>query len=145
MTDKERCDTLLKLAELQSDIREKRRDIEWKVSIGLWAITAGAAAYLKGRLLPWPLMLLLLAVIWLIHTWMWVRVHFNSSERDAKQVYYYMQHALLIVRPESGVSPDERLPFPKFGTWDFLKHEPLRFEVVVTLVLGLIIVILASR
>jgi hypothetical protein len=142
MTDKERFDALMKLAELQSDIREKRREIEFKVSIGLWAITSGAVAYLKGRPVWWSL--LLLAVIVLMHSWWWVRTHYNSSERDAKQIRYYMEHALLIVRPGSVDSPAERLPIPKFGPWDFLRHEPLRFEVAVTPVLGLI-VILVSR
>jgi hypothetical protein len=142
MTDKERVDALMKLAELQSDIREKRRDIEFKVSIGLWAITGGAVAYLKGHSVRWSL--LLLAVIVLMHSWLWVRAHYNSSERDARQVRYYMGHALQIVFPGSGVKPVERLPIPKFGTWEFLKHQPLWFEITVTPVLGLI-VILASR
>jgi hypothetical protein len=142
MTDKERFDALMKLAELQSDIREKRRDIEWKVSIGLWAITSGAVAYLKGHSVRWSLVLL--AVIVLMHSWLWVRAHYNSSERDARQVYYYMQHALQIVLPESVINPGDRLPLPKFGPLEFLKHQPLWFEITVTPVLGLI-VILASR
>jgi hypothetical protein len=142
MTDKERVEALMKLAELQSDIREKRREIEFKVSIGLWAITSGAVAYLKGHPVWWSLGLL--AVIVLMHSWLWVRTHYNSSERDAKQIRYYVEHALLIVRPESGVSPVERLPIPKFGTWEFLRHQPLWFEILVTPVLGLI-VILVSR
>ena len=142
MTDKERCDALMKLAELQSSIREKRRDIEWKVSIVLWVITSGAVAYLKGHSIWWSLGFL--AVIVLMHSWLWVRVHYNSSERDANQVYYYMHHALRIVRPGSVADPGDLLPFPKFGRWEFLKHQPLRFEIILTLILGLI-VILASR
>ena len=142
MTDKERIDALMKLAELQSDIREKRREIEFKVSIGLWALTASAVAYLKGHPVRWSLVLL--AVIVLMHSWLWVRTHYNSSERDAKQVHYYMDHAFLIVRPGCAPYPGDQRPDPKFGPWAFLKHEPLWFQVTVTPVLGLI-VILASR
>jgi hypothetical protein len=141
MTDKERCDVLMKLAELQSNIREKRRDIEWKVSIGLWVITSGAVAYLKGHPLGWSLGFLAIVVI--AHSLLWVRVHFNSSEQDAKQVYYYMHHALRIVRPESVDSPGERLPFRKFGMWEFLHHQPLWFQILLTLILGLIVIIVS--
>ncbi|HEY1525635.1 MAG TPA: hypothetical protein VGH51_05300 [Candidatus Angelobacter sp.] len=141
MTDKDRIDALMRLAELQSDIREKRREIEFKVSIGLWAITGGAVAYLKGYPVGWSL--LLLAFIVLMHSWLWVRTHYNSSERDAIQVRYYMEHALLIARPESGVNPVERLPIPKFGTWKFVKHQPLWFEIAVTPVLGLIVILVS--
>jgi hypothetical protein len=142
MTDKERFDALMKLAELQSSIRDKRREIEWQVSIGLWAITGGAVAYLKGHSVRWSLVLL--ATIALMHSWLWIRTNYNSSERDAKQIYYYMEHALLIVHPGSVASPGDRLPSPKFGAWAFLKHQPIWFEIAVTPVLGLI-VILASR
>jgi hypothetical protein len=143
MTNKERCDALIKLAELKSDIREKRREIEFKVSIGLWALTAGAVAYLKGRPLWWSLTFLV--VIVLIHSLLWVRTHFNSSERDAQELYFYAGHALEIVLPGSNArKPGSMLPMPKFKIWDFLKHEPCWFQVGVTPVLG-IIVILASR
>ena len=140
--DKERFDALIKLAELQSSIREKRRDIEWKVSIGLWAITGGAVAYLKGHSTLWSL--ILIGIVVLMHSWLWVRTNYNSSERDAKQVYYYMRHASRIVLPDNVASPGDKLPFPKFGRWEFLRHEPIWFEIAITPVLGLLVVF-ASR
>ncbi len=142
MTDKERFDALMKLAELQSSIREKRRDIEWKVSIGLWAITGGAVAYLKGHSILWSL--ILLGIVVFMHGWLWVRINYNGSERDAKQVYYYMRHASQIALPGSVDSPGDKLPFPTPGLWEFLRHEPIWFEIAVTPVLGLLVV-LASR
>jgi len=142
MTDKERFDALIKLAELQSSIREKRRDIEWKVSMALWAITGGAVAYLKGHSVLWSL--ILLGIVVFMHSWLWVRTNYKSSERDADQVYYYMRHALRIVSPESVDSPGDELPFPKFSRWEFLRHEPIWFEIAITPVLG-VLVVLASR
>jgi hypothetical protein len=142
MTDKERFDALMKLAELKSNIREKRRDVEWKVSIGLWAITGGAVAYLKGHSILWSLVLV--GVVVFMHSWLWVRTNYNSSERDAKQVYYYVEHASRIVMPESVASPGDKLPRPIFGRWEFLRHEPIWFEIAITPVLG-VLVVLASR
>lgn len=53
MSQKERFDALLKLAEFKCNIRESRRDVEWKVSLALWAITGAAVAYLKGHSFLW--------------------------------------------------------------------------------------------
>ena len=145
MTDKEQFDSLMKLAELQSSIRESRREIEFKVSVGLWAITAGAIAYLRGNLqgraVWWALALLVVIVA--MHSLLWVRANFNSSERDAKQVYYYMHHAARLVLRDCVNSPGNKLPFPKFGPVDFLKHQPLWFEVAVTPILGLLVLFIA--
>ena len=142
MTDKERFEALMKLAEFKSNIREKRREIEFKVSIGLWAITGGGVAYLKGHSLPWSVTLI--GIIVLAH-WLWVRTHYNSSERDARELYFYAAHAREIVLPGSGADkPGDKLPSPQFTAWEFLKHEPCWFQVGVTPVLGLI-VILVSR
>ncbi len=142
MTDKERFDALMKLAELQSSIREKRRDIEWRVSIGLWAMTGGAVVYLKGRPILWSF--ILLGIVVFMHSWLWVRTNYNGSERDAKRVHYYMGHASRIVLPGCVESPGDELPLSKLGRWDFLRHEPVWFEIAMTPVLGLLVV-LASR
>jgi hypothetical protein len=142
MTDNERFEALMKLAEFKSNIREKRRAIEFKVSIGLWGITGAAVAYLKGHSLFWSVALIAMVVF--MHSLLWVRTHYNSSERDARELYFYAAQAREIVLPGSTDKPGHKLPSPRFKAWEFLKHEPCWFQVAVTPVLGLV-VILASR
>ena len=143
MIDKERFDALMQLAKFQSNIREKRREIEFKVSIWLWAFTGGAVAYLRGHSVWWSVSLIVAIVF--MHSLLWVRAHFNSSERDALQLYFYAAHAREIILPGSGPrKPGNKLPVPHFKIWDFLKHEPCWFQVAVTPVLG-VAVIVASR
>ncbi|MGA8012719.1 MAG: hypothetical protein WB949_09855 [Candidatus Acidiferrales bacterium] len=85
MTSKDRFDALVKLAELMANIREKRREIEWRVSVALWAMMAGAIVYLRSHSLWWSLILLILVV--LTHGWLWIRTNYNSSQRDIELVH----------------------------------------------------------
>jgi len=133
----------MKLAELKSDIREKRREIEWKVSIGIWAITAAATTYLRGYSVVWSLIFLALLVA--AHAWLWVRTNYNSSQRDSEVIYFFMDHAARIVLPESVPDPGDKQPVfsNERKKWEFLKHEPIWFEVAATILLGLAVVILS--
>jgi hypothetical protein len=38
MTDKEKLDSLKSLADYWADSYERRRQVEWKVSLGFWAV-----------------------------------------------------------------------------------------------------------
>jgi hypothetical protein len=49
MEDKDKAELLLKLAQLRLASSQSRREIEWKISFGLWALLAAAAFYLKNR------------------------------------------------------------------------------------------------
>ena len=142
MSQKEQFDALLKLAEFKCNIREKRRDIEWKVSLALWAITGAAVAYLKGHSFLWSVVLL--GCVVLMHSLLWVRTNYDSNERDARQMYFYLNHAALLVLPNSVKNPGPQEPWPRFRVWHFLRHKPLWFEIVATPVLALL-VLLGSR
>jgi hypothetical protein len=142
-TEKYRFDALMKLAEFTSAIREKRRELEWKVSLGVWTVTAAALVYLKGCPVVW--LLILLALLIAAHTWLWVRTNYNSSERDAGIMYFYVEQAIRIILPESVPDPGKKQPVfaKKLRNWDFLKHEPIWFEIAVTMLLGLAVIVLS--
>lgn len=145
MEDKDRFDALIKLAEFKSNIREKRREIEWKTSLGLWALTAGAILYMKGH--SKFLLLILLFVIVIGHSWFWARTNFISAERDADMMYYFMDHAARLVIQDC--VPDPGPIFPKASPgrkrWAFLKHEPLWFEIGATAILGFAAILLSPN
>lgn len=143
--DKDRFDALMKLAEFKREVREKRRAIEWKGSAGVWVLTAGAITYLKGHS---PLLLLLmLGVVVVLHSWLWLRTNYMRSQRDADRMYYFMDHAARIVIPDC--VPDPGAKVPEFDTmarrWEFLRWEPIWFELCATALLGFAVIVLASK
>jgi hypothetical protein len=132
--DKDRFDALMKLAEFTCNVREKRRDIEWKVSFGVWAVTAASVAYLKHYSDYAAFLLLVLLV--LAHAFLWVRVHFNVGERDAKIMYFYVRHASRIVLPGSYPDPGPQPDIEFDRICGFLAHEPLWFQIAATFLVG---------
>jgi hypothetical protein len=80
------------------------------------------------------------------HAWFWVRPHYNSSQRDIEQVYYFMEHATRLVLPGSVADPGDKLPIfaDERKTWEFIKHEPIWFEIGATALLGMIVVMLSQ-
>jgi hypothetical protein len=141
--DKDRFDALMKLAEFKSDIREKRQEIEWKISVAVWTLTAASMAYLRGTPVFWSLLAVVVLVV--VHSWLWVRTNFNSAERDADFMYYFMDHASRIVIPGCVPDPGPKVPHQtkRRKTWDFLKHEPIWFEIAVTGFLGVAVVLIS--
>ena len=78
--DKDRYDALMRLADFRREVREGRRQFEWKVSFIVWAALAGIAAY--PRPIPFWLVLISLMLITFAHVlwvkWNWLR---NDEER----------------------------------------------------------------
>jgi hypothetical protein len=135
MEHKERFDALMKLAEFKCNVREKRRELEWKMSIGVWTVTVGAIAFLRN------------ASIWLcagfvvslaiLHGLAWVGVNFQTNERDARLMYFFADRAQQIILPDT-IGEDLIYPGiakPRF--WRFLRHAPIWFEFSTTVLLGI--------
>jgi hypothetical protein len=60
-------------------------------------------------------------------------------------MYFFVDHATELVLP--GSIPHLRKEFPSFGKertrWEFLKHRPIQFEILATILLGAAVIILS--
>lgn len=143
-TRKNLFDSFIKLAELRASSREKRIEREWKVSIGMWAVGAASIAYLKVNSI-WALALMIIVVA-AVHAWFWVRTNYNSSEDDRFAINYFTSRAIQTMsaqtlEPLSEISPDP----PKRRRWGFLKHPPVRFQILATILIGITVALLARQ
>src|SRR5262245_5775213 len=95
MDDKDRFDAFMKLADFRMDVRRERRQLQWRLSLGLWIALAGGMIAFKNlhvRILTFLLALILLTVV-LGHAYWWVIGNWWRNERDAKQVYRMLARA----------------------------------------------------
>jgi hypothetical protein len=91
MDDKDKVEALIKLADIQQKGFDKRRDIEWKVSLALWAaIFIGTGFLLDHKELKYDIFLILIGyIVFCIIYFIWVGKIGNSHEIDK---YYRNTH-----------------------------------------------------
>jgi hypothetical protein len=101
MDDKDKFDAFMRLADFRMNVRKERRQLEWRVSVGLWiGLAAGMIAFKNLQIrLPEIILALFLLIVFLIHAWLWVVGNWWRNERDAMQAYRMiaMAEALLDV------------------------------------------------
>lgn len=71
MTDKERFDAYMKLADYWTARGNARREIQWKVNLAFWALMVAAIYSIKTRP-PEGLLVETLAFAAFVHVWVWV-------------------------------------------------------------------------
>lgn len=151
MSEKERFDAMMKLAELRLERWKQRRDTDWKVSLTFWALLVGISAYwVSGKVSPlhhnsclmvfiYLILVLLIVIAW---SYFWVRPNFNSSKLDLETCFHFFDHAALIVYPEDAVAPQKQRPVPgKFESEQgckFIRKDFCQAQVIITLVLAVI-------
>jgi hypothetical protein len=149
MTQEDRFDALMKLADFRFSRWQNRRTYEWKMSAGLWAILAGATIYLKpsGGLPPWLVgPMLVMAIVG--HAWFWVRTNWVSSEMDIRTAFYFAEHAegvVLADAPKPGKRLHPREFSEKNGGWHFLKAGVCQFQVCATAFLSLGVFLVTAK
>jgi hypothetical protein len=95
MTDKERFDSFMRVAELRTLRATNRQSYEWRVTLGLWAVITAATIYLKDR--PVPLWLGVSTVF--IYAFFWLRAINVAHWRDNQAAAFYIETALSILSP----------------------------------------------
>ncbi|MBN9078504.1 MAG: hypothetical protein J0H84_20035 [Rhizobiales bacterium] len=88
--DKERFDTFLALAQYWADRKEARSQIEWKVTLGIWAILVGAISLYVNR--PFHCPYWLLTIIPVAHA-LWLRGIWVGDSHDARMRNYWVSAA----------------------------------------------------
>jgi hypothetical protein len=99
MTDKEQLDSLKSLADFWADSYERRRQVEWKVSLGFWAVILGGILNndkLVG--LWWVACVVASVAIWLSYVFIWLVPIQVKNERDKVVSYYYMNQAKALLQ-----------------------------------------------
>lgn len=148
---KDRFDALMQLANFRRERQANRRQHEWKVTVGLWALLAA------GIHSPPDINALLLAVGLLFLVWahavLWVHWHWIHSKRDGDLAFFFAEHAeKLFDLPDS--PPPKKRPSPELD-YHFDWKDPLRpvcwkqflgqggslFQVLSTAVLAFVVLI----
>src|ERR1043166_4566125 len=87
ITDKERFDAFMKLAEFRATRWSTRRQAEWRATFGLWVLMATATYYLKIRP-PETLLLIILIFVVLAHAYAILSAA-ARSQQDMDTAFYY--------------------------------------------------------
>ncbi len=133
MHDKEQFDAIMALAQFRAERRDKRMVMEWRVSLGIWALLAAGIVYSKPFPQHWLLACWFGAVA--LHCW-WVWINFCAAERDSDHFYHMLSRAENLVLPKvfSIVSMRQKRKWDRAR--DFVRHGPVIFQLLATAALG---------
>jgi len=138
----------MKLADFRMNVRMERRQLQWRVSLGLWiALAAGMIAFKNARIpvSEWILVPILAGVL-VGHAVLWAYGNWLRNERDAKQAYQMIANAEALLgvryRPprrtwEKLIVVAERKMGLKPGRLRIFTHSPPFFEMLATFLLVL--------
>jgi hypothetical protein len=104
MDPKDRFDAFMKLADFRAMRWNVRRQVEWKVSLGLWAVMIVSAYSFKSKP-PECLLIIFLLSIFLMHTIL-ISQLLVRSRQDINMAFYYIDHAEHVLFPQ--MIPRER-------------------------------------
>jgi len=90
LTTKHRADLLLTLHKTTVDRYDKRREIEWKVTVGLWTAIIVITGFGAGKVrLQYWLVGGLYFALWYIYALVWTRGHWLANELDREAAAFY--------------------------------------------------------
>jgi cbb3-type cytochrome oxidase subunit 3 len=83
----DKFDAHLKLAEFHMEVRKDRRQHEWTVSLGLWALLAAGIVNVRSipQRIPWWVLSFLI-LVFICHT-LWISSNEKRNARDAHKAY----------------------------------------------------------
>jgi hypothetical protein len=99
MTDKEKLDSLKSLADYWADSYERRRQVEWKVSLGFWAVILGGILKNDKLVEIWSVACVAWSVgLWLSYVFIWLVPIQLKNRRDKVLSYYYINQARVLLQ-----------------------------------------------
>ena len=108
-----KLDACMKIVEFRTKRIDGRRNHEWKVTLGLWAILAAAVVKRSDLEISEPHLHWGLAAIVLGHAFLWVRTHWVRSKEDTYIAFKYSDYARKILAGR--VEPPPAPELPKFS------------------------------
>jgi hypothetical protein len=114
MTDKDRIDSLMQLANFRLDRWKSRSDTEWKMSLAFWGLLVGATIKLSavnlGLWIP-AIVAFGYIILWVIP--IWVR---NFDDHVEAQRFIKQAEKVLTGAPTSPPTPEERIRMVPWAT-----------------------------
>jgi hypothetical protein len=110
MTDnaKRTFDTYTKLADYWGDCYERRRQVEWKVSLGFWAVILSGIVSSDKLYGIWSWYFAGLSLlVWAVYIISWLLPIMRKNERDKRLSYYYVTTALSCSMPSESAKLSE--------------------------------------
>lgn len=119
MDDHEKVQSFLELYKVQWGRYDKRRDFEWKVTLGLWTGIAAATGFLAGKvqMTELHLVIVIYGLIWVVYTFVWTAYGWRKNEEDKEYALGYLRKAELLL---GHIKEDRNFREP--GYWDFLSN-----------------------
>jgi hypothetical protein len=140
--DKPQFDALMSLADFRLRRIFNRRDYEWKVTLGIWALLAAgiAAPWILQPLHPWMIMLGVPAIA-VGHIAFWIYDHWDKSEKDWKLAFFYAESAEALANIGDAPIPLSDRKTKQKENFAFFKNNTSLVQVLTTLILALLLVI----
>jgi hypothetical protein len=121
MCDKDKFDAYLKLADYWEGRYEERRGVEWKVSLGLWAVILTGIANSEKLRRP-PCFALWLSVAWLVYVIVWLTPILYKNKWDKELSHCYADAGTALI-PACGQKENEKTQFKKLlDVYSFVFH-----------------------
>lgn len=101
MSGKEKFDAYLQLANYWAESYQERRDVEWKVGLGLWAVIL-TAIISKDKLPTVPRPAVWLTIVWLIYVVVWLIPILVKNRRDKKRSHEHLEQGTNLISQYKG-------------------------------------------
>jgi hypothetical protein len=105
MDQTQRFDALMKVADFWTGRHDTRRDFEWKVTLGLWAVILGGISYHEKlgwpRLVCMPVFPVVSAAVFLLYWRGWLRPLWVRNAQDRSQAFNAVEEAKKVLLDES--------------------------------------------
>jgi len=147
MEDNDRFDALMKLADFFSGRHDARREFEWKVTLGLWAVILGAISYHEKlhwpRVLCLPIIPLASVMTFIIYYRFWLRPLWTKNVLDRDQAFDALEQAKKVLI-NAGHEPVFRSRSSIDVSWClFLKDWSMFFQAIATALLLVVFCVIA--
>jgi len=137
MAEIDRFDAYMRLAEFSALKHDRRRQFEWKVSLGYWGVLVVGIAYLHVLTVPkW----ILIALVWLsaiLFAFGWLRGIWVASTTDRMWSDYYMHEAEGVIDCEAKRQQKPQPIVCLKSAFGFLSHWGTIFQFGTTVFLAL--------
>lgn len=115
MNDEEKTKTYIELYRIQLERFDKRRDIEWKVTMGLWTGIVVLTGFLAGKVQLNVSDLWIYALVWGVFSVLWTSSNRFANRRDMNFALVYLNRIEMLVG-----HTDKTVEFDMPRRWDFL-------------------------
>ena len=139
-TDGQAFSSLMQLAEYWRKRREERRQLEWRVSLSVWAALLAAAAPTYVKDISIWFLIVAVALLVALHIY-FISATWRSSGKQIGLADYFAAQAEQMLFAEGVKQAAKKPDQEEYGFWAFLRHPPCRFQFLATTLLPLFLIV----